>query len=174
MQISIHPKAKKVLMLLGAIAIQSIAIFAVYPLFENSRSVGITGTSPDAQAAIDAATAFYTLDYTANPDLWATRVCALTTEAGCRVIHAFFAPSVQAMVQENQIQTSCTVVPVRLVSDKGHLRVWQVSVAIINQWPGPKNPEQDAFVEVENVNGFWLMNRILFQQEVGNFLTPTP
>ena len=174
MQISIHPKAKKVLMLLGAIAIQSIAIFAVYPLFENSRSVGITDTSPDAQAAIDAATAFYTLDYTANPDLWATRVCALATEAGCRAIQAFFAPSVQAIVQEKKIQSGCTVVPVHLVSEKGHLRVWQVSVTIINPWPGLEDPKQDAFVEVENVNGLWLMNRILFQQEVSNFLTPTP
>jgi hypothetical protein len=174
MQISFHPKAKKVLMLLGVIAFLGIAIFAVYPLLENSRSVGIKGTSPDAQAAIDAATAFYTLDYTANPDLWATRVCALTTEAGCRAIHAFFAPSIQAMVQENKVQTGCTVVPVRLVSNKGHLRVWQVSVAIINPWPGLEDPKQDAFVEVENVNGLWLMNRILFQQEVSKFLTPTP
>jgi hypothetical protein len=174
MQISIHPKAKKVLMLLGAIAIQSIAIFAVYPLLGNSRSGGITGTPPDAQAAVDAATAFYTLDYTANPGLWASRVCALTTEAGCRAIQAFFAPSVQALVQENKVQTGCTVVPVRLVSDKGHLRVWQVSVAIINPWPGLEDPEQDAFVEVENVNGFWLMNRVLFNQEAGNILTPTP
>jgi hypothetical protein len=174
MQISFHPKAKKVLMLLGVIAIQGIVIFAVYPLLENSRSVGTTGSSLDAQAAIDAATAFYTLDYTANPDLWATRVCALATEAGCRAIHAFFAPSVQAMVQENKIQTNCTAIPVRLFSDKGHLRVWQVSVAIINPWPGLDDHEQDAFVEVENVNGLWLMNRILFQQEIGNYLTPTP
>jgi hypothetical protein len=174
MQISFHPKAKKVLMLLGVIAIQGIVIFSVYPLLENSRSVGITSTSPDAQAAVKAATTFYTLDYTANPDLWATRLCALTTEAGCRIIHAFFAPSVQAMVQENKVQTGCTVVPVRLVSDKGHLRVWQVSVAIINPWPGLVDPKQDAFVEVENVNGLWLMNRILFQQEVSKFLTPTP
>jgi hypothetical protein len=174
MQISFHPKAKKVLMLLGVIAILGIVIFSVYPLFENSRSAGITGTSPDEQAAIDAATAFYMLDYTANPDLWATRVCALTTETGCRAVQSFFAPSVQAMVQENKVQTGCSVVPVRLVSNKGHLRVWQVSVAIINPWPGLEDPKQDAFVEVENVNGLWLMNRILFQQEVSKFLTPTP
>ena len=174
MQISFHPKAKKVLMLLGAIAIQSIAIFAVYPLFENSRSVGITGTSQDEQAAIDAATAFYTLDYTANPDLWATRVCALSTDAGCRAIYAFFAPSIEALVQENKIQTSCTVTPIRLVSEDGSIRVWQLSTALTQPWAGLEKPVQDAFVEVENVSGVWLMNRILFQQEIGNFLTPTP
>jgi hypothetical protein len=136
--------------------------------------VGTTGFSPDAQSAIDAATAFYTLDYTANPDLWATRVCALATETGCRAIHAFFAPSVQAMVQENKVQTGCSVVPVRLVSDKGHHRIWQVNVTITDPWPGLEKTTQEAFVEVEEVNGVWLMNRILFQQEDGNFSTPTP
>lgn len=174
MQITFHPKAKKVLIILGAIAVLSTAIFAAWPLLHKPLFTPAIGSFSDTQAAVDAVTAFYTLDYTANPDLWATRLCALTTEAGCRAIHAFFAPSVQAMVQKNQIQTGCTVVPVRLVSDKGHLRVWQVSVAIINPWPGLEDPKQDAFVEVENVDGLWLMNRILFQQEVGNFLTPTP
>ena len=47
-------------------------------------------------------TAFYTLDYTADPDLWATRVCTLTTEAGCRAIQRLLCPAVEAMVQENQ------------------------------------------------------------------------
>jgi hypothetical protein len=174
MQITFHPKAKKVLIILGAIAVLGIAFFAAWPLLHKPPFAPAIGSFPDTQAAVDAVTAFYTLDYTANPDLWATRVCALATETGCRAIHAFFATPVQAMVQENKIQTGCTVVPVRLVSDKGHLRVWQISIAIINPWPGLDDPEQDAFVEVENVNGIWLMNRIFFQQEVGTFLTPTP
>ncbi len=174
MQISFHPKAKKVLIILGAIAVLGIAIFAAWPLLHKPLFAPAIGSSPDTQAAVDAVTAFYTLDYTANPDLWATRVCALATESGCRAIQAFFAHSVQTMVQENKVQTGCNAVPVRLVSDKGHLRIWQVSATIINPWSGLDDPEQDIFVEVENVNGLWLMNRILFQQEVGNFLTPTP
>ena len=174
MQISFHPKAKKVLIIVGAIAVLGIAIFSAWPLLHKPPFAPAIGSFPDTQAAVDAVTAFYTLDYTANPDLWATRVCALATETGCRSIHAFFAHSVQAMVQKNKVQTGCAVVPVRLVSNKSHLRIWQVNVTITDPWPGLEKPIQDAFVEVEEVNGVWLMNRILFQQEVGNFSTSTP
>jgi hypothetical protein len=174
MQISFHPKAKKVLIILGAIAVLGIAIFAALPLFHKNPVVPAQGTLPDAQAAVDAAAAFYTLDYTADPDLWATRVCTHTTEAGCRAIQGFFAPTVEAMVMENQVQTTCTVTPVHQVSNEGSIRVWQVTVTINNPWPGLENPVQDAFVEVEEVNGIWLMNRILFQQEINDYLTPTP
>ena len=174
MQISFHPKAKKILIILGAIAVLGIVIFAALPFFHKHPVVPAQCTSPDAQAAIDAATAFYTLDYTADPDLWATRVCAHTTEAGCRAIRDFFAPTVEAMVMENQVQTTCTVTPVHLVSEDGSIRVWQVTVTINNPWPGLENPVQDAFVEVEELNGIWLMNRILFQQEINDYLTPTP
>jgi hypothetical protein len=174
MQISFHPNAKKVLIILGAIAVLVIAVFAAWPLLHKPPFTPAIGSFSDTQAAVDAVTAFYTLDYTANPDLWATRVCALATEAGCRAIQAFFAPSVQAIVQEKKVQTGCIVIPVHLVSDKGHLRVWQVSVTIINPWPGLEDPKQDAFVEVENVNGLWLMNHILFHQEVSKFLPHMP
>jgi hypothetical protein len=174
MQNSFHRKAKKVLIIFGAIVVLGNAIFVTLPLLHKTPVAPTTGTSPDAQAVVDAATAFYTLDYTANPNLWATLACAHTTVAGCRAIHTFFAPSVKTMVQKNQIQTGCTVTPVRLVSEKGSIRVWQVTIAMTNPWPGLENPVQDAFVEVENVKGIWLMNRILFQQEIVDNLTPAP
>ena len=174
MQISFHPKAKKFLIILGAIAVLGIAIFAAWPLFHKHPVVPAQGTSPDAQAAVNAATAFYTLDYTADPELWTTRVCELETDAGCNAVRSFFSPAIQTMVQKNRIQTGCSVIAIRMVSDHGSVRVWQVSVAISNPWPGLDNPVQDVFVEVQKVNGIWFMNRILFQQEVENFLTPMP
>jgi hypothetical protein len=174
MQIFIQPKAKKILIIFGAIAILGIAFFAVLPLLHIPPTTTITGTSPDAQAAVDAVKAFYTLDFTEAPELWTTRICTLTTEAGCRAIRGFYAPAVQVMVQENQIQTGCNVTPVRLASEEGNIRIWQVIVSLDHPWPGLEQPVQDAFVEVEKVNGLWLMNRILFQQEVNDFITPTP
>ena len=59
MQISFHPKAKKILIILGAIAVLGIAILCC----STHCSINIplcrtTGTSPDAQAAVDAANSF--------------------------------------------------------------------------------------------------------------------
>ena len=76
-------------------------------------------SAPDAQAAAKALTAFYTLDYAESVDQWQSRVCALTTQGGCQIIQAFFAPAVRKVVDANQVKTGCTVQAVRLVEDKG-------------------------------------------------------
>jgi hypothetical protein len=64
--------------------------------------------TPDAQAAVNAVTAFYTLNYTAGFDLWLTHVCATATDAGCLAIKDYFPPEVQATMEKRLIQTSCT------------------------------------------------------------------
>jgi hypothetical protein len=174
MQISFQPIAKKILILLGAIALLVIIFFAARSLRPDSNPKSIASLSPDTQAAVNSATIFYTLDYTEDPNLWVTRICEMTTAAGCRALRSFYAPSIQAMVQKNHIRTYCQVTPIRLVSEGGNTRVWQVRVALTHPWPGLDKPVQDVFVEVENVNNSWLMNRILFQQEAGDFITPSP
>ncbi len=174
MKISIQSKAKKALICIGAIAILMIVALAIVPLLHRDSATHAGGTAPDAQAAVHAASVFYTLDYTEDPELWATHVCAYSTEAGCRAIKNFFAPSVEAMVRKNRIQTGCAVTPLRLVSVQGNARIWLVSVTITAPWPDLKNPIQNVSVEVEKMNGIWLMNRILFQQEASAYPTATP
>lgn len=174
MKIAIHPKAKKVLLIIAAVAIMAIATLAILPLLHKDSVAPAVAVSPDAQAAVDAATAFYTLDYSVDSDLWATRVCTHTTDAGCRAVRIFYAPAISAMVLDNQVVTTCTVLPIQLVSEKGNIRIWQVSVTIQNPWPELESPVQDAYVEVEKIDGIWLMNRILFQQEADQFISPAP
>ena len=95
-------------------------------------------SAPDAQAAAKALTAFYTLDYTEPVDQWQDRVCALTTQGGCQIIQAFFAPAVRKVVDANQVKTGCTVQAVRLVEDKGDTRTWLLEVTLDKPWPGEK------------------------------------
>jgi hypothetical protein len=173
-QISIHPKAKIFLNVVGAIVLIGIVSSSVHQLFHIPHPTTDAAASSDVQAAVNAATAFYTLDYTADPELWTTRVCELTTDAGCNAVRSFFSPAIQTMVRKYRIRTGCSVIAIRVVSDHGSVRVWQVSVAISHPWPELDNPVQAVFVEVQKVNGIWLMNRILFRQEVENLLTPTP
>jgi hypothetical protein len=173
-QIVISPKVRTIILITLAAVLLIIGILALRPLFMPQPEITATGLPADAQAAVNAATAFYTLDYTESSDLWATRLCAYATEAGCRAIQDYFAPAVQAMVQENQIQSGCTVEPVRLVSDKGEIHIWQITVSMDNPWLGLDAPVQDVFVEVEKIGDRWLMNRILFEQEIEPLITPTP
>jgi hypothetical protein len=77
------------------------------------------------------------------------------------------------MMKKHQIQTSCTVEPIRLISETNQNRVWQVHVSLEHPWAGLDAASQDVDVEVAVVGGKWLMNRILFQQEVQRLVTPT-
>jgi hypothetical protein len=123
---------------------------------------------PDAQAAVKALTAFYTLDYTEPAAQWQARVCALSTPAGCQLIQSLFAPAVRQVVEANQVKTGCTVQAVRMVESDGATRIWQMEVTL-NKSTTP------VYAEVAQANGVWLLNRILFDQEAARFAaTPTP
>jgi hypothetical protein len=173
MQIAMPKKVLKILIVLLVVVILMIGFLAIHPLPAPTLSATATGMTPDAQAAVNAVTAFYTLNYTAGIDLWVTHVCATTTEAGCQAIKGYFAPAVQDMMKKHQIQTSCTVEPIRLISDTDQNRVWQVHVSLDHPWSGLNASSQDVYVEVADVSGKWLMNRILFQQEIQRLVTPT-
>jgi len=174
MQIFIPKKIKRILIGLLIAALLVIGFLAIRPALAPRPVATPTGASLDSQAAAAAITAFYTLDYTEDIALWTTRVCATATEAGCRAIQNFYAPAVQATVQEHQIQTGCKAETVRLVSETNQHRIWQVHVSLDHPWPGLESPTQDVYIELSNVNGKWLMDRILFQQEVDRLTTPTP
>ena len=173
MQIVISPKVRKILIVLAAIALLVAGFFAIRPAFMSQPAAASTGPSTDSQAAVNAVTAFYTLDYSQGIELWEARVCATATEAGCRAIQNFYAPAVQATMQEHEVQTGCTVQPIRLVSEAEHTRIWQVQVSLDHPWPGLETSAQDIYVELSDVKGKWLMNRILFQQEVERLVNPT-
>ena len=128
-------------------------------------------SAPDAQAAVAALTAFYTLDYTEPVDQWQGRVCVLTTPNGCELIQVLFAPAVRQVVEANQVKTDCTVLALRLVEDKGDTRAWLLEVTLDAPWPG-ENPTTQVYAEVTQINGNWLLNRILFDQETARFATP--
>lgn len=173
MNIVIHPKARKALIIILILSVFAIVLLSLHSVIFPHLVVTESGLAPDAQAAVNAATAFYTLDYTVSPDLWISNVCAYSTNEGCNAIRGFFAPAVQDMVQRAQIQTGCTVQPIRLVEDDGDIRTWQISVTLDHPWPGLETATQDVFVEVANNHGVWLMNRILFVQEVERSMNST-
>ena len=152
-------------------------IFRRYPwLFSGvlARLEGVTPTPtqitqpPDAQAAMKAITAFYTLDYTVPENQWQAGVCALSTPNGCQLIQSLFAPTVYQLVSANRVKTGCTVQAVRMVENDGATHIWQLEVTLGNPWPG-EQATTAVYAEVAQANGTWLLNRILFDQEAARF-----
>jgi hypothetical protein len=174
MQIKIHQKAKKVLIVILVLTLTAIVVLALRPAQFPKDQVVETAPATDSQAAVDAVTAFYTLDYTESQDLWAARVCAHATEEGCTIVRSFFAPAMQDLLHENFIQTGCTALPVQLVEETGVTRIWQVEATLDHPWIGLNAQTQMVFVEMAQEDGQWLMNRILFEQETDRLNTATP
>jgi len=129
-------------------------------------------SAPDSQVAVAALTAFYTLDYLEPVDQWQGRVCALTTPNGCQLIQKLYGPAVRQVVEANQAKTGCSVQALRLVEDNGDTRTWQLEVTLDNPWLDEK-PTIQVYVEVARINGTWLLNRVLFDQEATRFAPPT-
>jgi hypothetical protein len=173
MKIVFHPEARKILIAILVTAGLAIIFLSLRSAIFPHPSASETGLARDAQAAVNAVTAFYTLDYTASPELWISNVCLYATAKGCNAIRSFFAPSIQRQKEFFHIQTGCSVQPIRLVEDDGDIRTWQVSVTLDHPWVGLDASTQDVYVEVAKVQSGWLMNRILFKQEIERFATPT-
>jgi hypothetical protein len=174
MQIVLNPKVKKVLIAILILVLVAIVFLVLRPALLAEPAVSANQQTPDALAAVDAVTAFYTLDSAESSELWAARVCAYASEQGCAIVRTYFAPTIQILLQENSIQTGCTVLPVRMAAEDGDKRIWQLSVTLDHPWENLDTQTQTVFVEMAQGSGQWLMNRILFEQEAERFLTATP
>jgi len=156
------------------LTLSAIAALVFVPPFLVTKSQNNVQIPADAMAAVSGVTAFYTLDYTEPPDLWASRVCAHTTGKGCEAIREFFAPSIKAAIDQYRVQTYAMVEPVQMMADFEDQRIWKLEVTMSNPWNEETVGTQDVYAEVEMEDGEWLLSRILFEQEISQFLTPTP
>jgi hypothetical protein len=127
--------------------------------------------SPDARAAVAAATAFYTIDYQESPEAWAERVCAVSTVNGCEIVRNFFMVATYTTATEKKIQTSANVIPVSMVDDLGEKgRIWLLRTTLTNPWDGNNDPT-DLYVHVvyDDQSSQWLFERVLFEQEAERY-----
>ena len=166
MQIVLNPKIKSALITVAVVLLVMITALTVRRLFFSVAAPVANMPAADQQAAVVGVTAFYTLDYTESPDSWSERVCVYSTTKGCEIVKRYFAPQILAMVEKHRIQTGSHAEIIRLVENKGDTETWQVQVTMDNPWEGIESASQVVYVEVSQEQGQWLMNRILFVQEV--------
>ena len=166
MQIVMHPKVKTFLLTLMAVLIVTIVALVVYNLFYSVEGPKALVPPPDQEAAVEGVSAFYTFDYEESPDAWSKKVCARSTVKGCEIVKGYFAPQIREMVTKYRIKTGCDVNVVHLVEDKGDTKTWQMQVTLNNPWADLESASHTVYVEVSLEQGQWLMNRILFNQEI--------
>jgi hypothetical protein len=170
------------IVLLAIVPIASAGWAIVQYIVPRFQEVRIPAAGPalsqDAQAAIAGVAAFYTIDYTEPVGAWAERMCALVvTPDDCLLLQLYFAPAIRATAEKYRVQSTCTVLPVGLFSiDETILsRIWILQVTVSNPWPGI-NPTETVFAEVvfDQDRQEWRFRRILFEQELPGYRSPTP
>ena len=169
MQIVMHPKIKTFLLTLMAVLLVAITSLAVRNRFFSVSAPKVNIPLADQQAAINGAGAFYNLDYEESSDVWSERVCTRSTTKGCEIVKSYFAPTIHELVSKHRIKTGCQVKAIHLVEDNGEIRIWQLQVNLDSPWDRLESAAQNVYVEVSLVKGQWLMNRILFNQEIKRF-----
>jgi len=174
MDIVIHSKGVRTAAFLLLLALAGIMGWSAWQQRLMPKSEGEPVLPPDALAAARGVSAFYTLDFTEPPNLWPQRVCAYATQQGCEAIQDFFAPAVIASAEHYQVRTQAMAEPLQLVADFGTRRVWKLAVTLTNPWSDETVGMQEVYAEVRQEGGGWLLERILFEQEIAGYLTPTP
>lgn len=174
MDLVIHPKLVRISIIVLVFFLAGTALVFFWPRLRTPQTNIQPTPGPDVIAAVNAIQAFYTMDYTESPKLWSARLCGYTTEKGCEAVRIFYAPLVRATIEQYKVQTHCVVKPIQLVRDDGHQRIWKLLVTLTNPWSQLKTPTQYVYASVELENGQWLLDRVLFNQEVSHLPTPTP
>ena len=123
-------------------------------------------------AAVLGMQAYYWRDYLDDtPEEWAARVCAVSTDIGCREAQLLALTLWDGVVLPNQVRTFAGVVSdgqARTIKDPGaQIEVWKVQVALTDPWASMDNPFP-MYVMVSRINGKtrWGMEHVLTNIEV--------
>jgi len=164
-----------ILAIIAAVVLLDPQLFSdLFARIERTTSTPTSSEPPDAQAAVVAVKAFYSLDYAVTSNQWQSSVCKWATQDGCTFFEQMYASTVRALVESKQVQTGCTVVAVKMVEDDGASRIWQLQVTLDHPWEG-ETAQIPVYAQVDQVNGSWRLDHILFSQESARFqVTPTP
>ncbi len=117
---------------------------------------------PQAQPAMQAVTAMYSVDPASERSAWEDKVCLGMTAKGCSVFRAMYAPAIWAgATQKNE--TVATMLQVADTLEDGS-QIWKVSVAVTAA-------PTDIYIQVaaDPTSGQWLLERVLFTQEAAKY-----
>ena len=134
----------------------------------------VAGFDSGRAAAIAGVEAFYSVDYTESSDVWAARLCALSSEPACD----FYQNTIMPYVWPEIVSTQTTVIAatdqvVKLADevadtrDAEPMQVWRMNVSLSQPWPqGNGQTEFPAYVLVVREKNGWKFERFLLNDEL--------
>jgi hypothetical protein len=100
----------------------------------------LTGIGSGRSVALAGAKAFYSIDYQDSPDVWAARLCAVSTQPACEFYQSIVAPFLWLEFADHRSQIVAETGKASFLSQENAssradapMQVWQVSVTEIEQ-----------------------------------------
>lgn len=154
-----------------AIAILVGFIFLVVAIFAFGPKVAALVTAPSSAetAARAGAEAFLSTDYEKGQSAWESAICAVSSEQGCALTKATFAPMIWRQVMANSVRKFCQATNAVRTGDsvsadnKERRQTWQVTLSCLDP-DGNKSKGEVTSIVIEDANG-WKFERLAFSEE---------
>lgn len=168
----------KRIMLVGLLVVLMVMFVTLLLPRLTKRSIAQTvGFDSGRNAARAGVEAFYGVDYQTGPDVWAARLCALSTQRVCEYYQNTVAKFIwPAFISHQTIVTVEAANPILIMDqpsngdDIKQTQVWQLTVTLSIPWPqgdGRTTFPVHALVMREETG--WKFERLLLNEEISKF-----
>ena len=161
--------------LISVLVLLAVVVIAVITLRLSGKTVAqAVGFDSGRGAALAGAQAFYSVDYHDGQDVWAARLCSLSSQPACDFYQNTVAPYLWPEFKAAQTLVSADVGDAVLLADEtastrqdAPMQVWQVAVELSASWPqGDGQTAFPAHVLVVREENGWKFERFLLEDEL--------
>jgi len=173
----IYFSRQRVLIAVIAILVVAVATLVILKISGQSlaQAVGFDSGSGAALAGVET---FYSVDYHDGQDVWAARLCALSTEPACNFYQNTVAPFLWPDFEASQTLVTteaneAVMLAEEIASTRGNapMQVWQVAVNLSTPWPqGDGQTSFPAYVLVVREESGWKFERFLLEEELAKYI----
>jgi hypothetical protein len=177
----IYFSRRRILMVLLAILALAVATLVILKISGRSLAQAIRFDSGRG-AALTGVDTFYSVDYHDGQDVWAARLCALSTEPACDFYQNTVTPFLWTDFEASQTMitakaSEAVMLKEEMANTRGNapMQIWQVNVTLSAPWPqGDGLTSFPAYVLVVREENGWKFERFLLEDELAKYTGGKP
>jgi len=124
-----------------------------------------------SSAAVSAVEKIFLVDYREGKETWLSRICEVSTPAGCQLFSIGAESMWQKYVDSKTIVTA-QVQAVEKAADIGTEQVWELAITLSSPLPGSNKTQDTAYVSLVKADTGWKFDRFLMEAEINALLLP--
>jgi len=124
-----------------------------------------------SSAAVSAVEKIFQVDYREGKETWLSRICDVSTPAGCQLF-SIGAESMWQKYLDSKTIVSAQVQVVEKAADNGSEQVWELAITLSSPLPGSNKTQDTTYVSLGKADTGWKFDRFLMEAEIDALLLP--